>query len=139
MQSRLNTVDSSTDLHDRVSCDVSRESVVENTNGSRQLLANQYQGEALRSYRDVYQTVRFALDHPMSWYLHRARRVRVSYGLPVAWSVVGCICGIAFALIHHKMTPSVNLPSKREMSAVFALHDLNELLLVANPSVRGKL
>lgn len=139
MQSRLNSVDSSTDLHDRVSRDVSRESVVENTNGSRQLLANQYQGEALRSYRDVYQTVRFALDHPMSWYLHRARRVRGSYGLPVVWSVVGCIFGIGFALVHQKVTPSVNLPSKKEMNAVFALHDLNELLLVANPSVRGKL
>lgn len=138
MQSRLNTVDSAADPHGRVSRDVSRESVVENTKCSRQLLANQYQGEALRSYLDVYQTVRFALDHPMSWYLHRARRVRVSYGLPVAWSVVGCICGIAFALIHHKMTPSVNLPSKKEMSAVFALHDLNELLLVANPPVRVK-
>jgi hypothetical protein len=138
MQSRLNKVDPSTDLHVLVSWDICRDSVVENTNDSRQSAANLHQSEALRSYRDVYKTVRFALDHPMSWYLHRARRIRVSYGLPVVWSVVGCIFGIGFALIHQRITPSVNLPSKKEMNAVFALHDLNELLLVANPPVRVK-
>jgi hypothetical protein len=121
-----------------VSWDICRDSVVENTNDSRQSAANLHQSEALRSYRDVYKTVRFALDHPMTWYLHRARRIRVSYGLSVVWSVVGCIFGIGFALIHQRITPSVNLPSKKEMNAVFALHDLNELLLVANPPVRVK-
>ena len=139
MQSRRNKVDPATDLNSTVSGDICRESVVENTNASDQSGVKSHHSEAVRSYRDVYQTVRFALDHPMSWYLHRARRVRGSYGLPVVWSVVGCIFGIGFALVHQKVTPSVNLPSKKEMNAVFALHDLNELLLVANPSVRGKL
>lgn len=138
MQSRLNKVDPAADLNTTVSRDICRESVVDNTNVSWQSVANPHQSEALRSYRDVYQTVRFALDHPMFWFLHRARRIRVSYGLPVAWSVVGCICGIAFALIHQSIKPSVNLPTKKEMTAVFALHDLNELLLVANPPVRVK-
>lgn len=137
MQSRRNKVDPATDLKTTVSRDSCGESVV-NASASRHSDVHPYQRESLRSYRDVYTRVRFALGHPMAWYLHRARRIRISYGLPVAWSVVGCIFGIGFTLIHHKLTPSVNLPSKKEMNAVFALHDLNELLLVANPSVRGK-
>ena len=138
MQSRRNKVDPATDLNSRVSRDACRDSVVENTNVSWQSAPNPHRGEPLRSYRDVYKTFRFALEHPMSWHLHRAGRMRVSYGLPVAWSIVGCIFGIGFALIHQRITPSVNLPSKKEMNAVFALHDLNELLLVANRPVRVK-
>lgn len=138
MHSRRNIVDSATDLNPTVSRDTCGESLVENTNFSWQPAANPHQSEAHRSYRDVCKTVRFAVDHPMSWYVHRARRVRVSYGLPFAWSIVGCICGIAFALIHQSISPSVNLPSKKEMIAVFALHDLNELLMVANPPVKDK-
>jgi len=137
MHSRSNKIDPATDLKPTVSREICRDTVVENTIVTWNLDAHPCQSESLRSYRDVYTRVRFALGHPMAWYLHRARQIRVSYGLPVAWSVVGCIFGIGFTLIHQKMTPSVNLPSKKEMNAVFALHDLNELL-VANPTVRGK-
>ena len=138
MQSRRNKVDPATDLNTTVSRDICRESVVENTNVSWQSAANPHQSEALRSYRDVYKTVRFALDHPMFWILHRVRRIRVSYGLPMMWAGMGCVCGLGIAMFHQLLTPTVKLPTRQEMNAVFTLHDLNELLIASHPQIRSK-
>lgn len=85
MQRRHEIVDLDTDPNIVVGRDDSRGSVVEISNALSQSDSAGYSGEVLRSYRDVYQTVCFALDHPMSWYFHRARRIRSSYGLPVVW------------------------------------------------------
>ena len=138
MQSRNYSLEQATDPQIAVSHETLRNPVVDNTNVSGQPEAGGPNVEALRSYRDVYKRVRYALDHPAFWGAHRARQFHQSYGLPLVWGIVGCVVGLGYTVIHHKMTPSVNLPSKAEMTAVFALHDLSELLLGVNPPVRVK-
>lgn len=138
MQSRPKQVEPATDLQITGSQEDCLVAVDDDLNISQQLGASVQLSDPMRSYNNVYRTLRFALDHPGSWYAHRASRIQQSYGLPVFWSFVGCILGIGFVLLQQSLSPSVNLPSKREMTAVFALHDLNELLLVTNSPVRGK-
>ncbi len=138
MQERPNEVDATSDVKRTVSGVSGRGFVVDNANDSP--LANDAHShyETLRSYRDVYQKVRFALEHPVEWRKCQIQRIQISYGLPIAWSALGCVIGIGFVLIHQTISPTVNLPSKRKMNAVFALHDLNELFIASNQAVRTK-
>jgi hypothetical protein len=137
MQHRLNQVNS---VNDQLSLDDAadgRPCIVDNAREHAGSLVRVPTEESLRSYHDVYQRVRFALGNPVYLIGMRLRRTTV-YSLPVIWSFVGCLTGLAFAAVHQQVTPSVNLPTKQEMNAVFALHDLNELLIASHPQIRDK-
>lgn len=138
MQERPNELDATSDVKRTVSEESGREVVVDNTNDSPFASDAYSHYETLRSYRDVYQKVRHALEHPVEWRKCQIQRIQISYGLPIAWSALGCVIGIGFVLIHQSISPTVNLPSNQKMNAIFALHDLNELFLASNQAVRTK-
>ncbi|MFM2223014.1 MAG: hypothetical protein RLZZ78_1271 [Armatimonadota bacterium] len=137
MQHRLNKVNSANDQHSLDAEVDGRPCIVDNTSEHISHLVQVPTEECVRSYHDVYQRVRLALGNPVYLIWMRIRRTTV-YSLPVIWGFVGCLTGLAFAAVHQHVTPSVNLPTKQEMNAVFALHDLNELLIASHPQIRDK-
>jgi hypothetical protein len=138
MRHRLKHINLANDRHSHAEIGDGRESIVEKTSNipSNKLYSSQQ--ESLRSYQSVYQIARFALDNPSAWLRKRIRRVSVTYGLPVVWGALGCVMGLGLTVVHQQLTPSVMLPSKRDMNAVFAVHDINELLLATQDQVRTK-
>ena len=138
MRHRLKHINLANDRHSHAEIGDGRESIVEKTSDiPREELVSPHQ-ESLRSYSAVYQMARFALDNPSAWLRKRIRRVSVAYGLPVVWGALGCVMGLGLTVVHQHLTPSVMLPSKRDMNAVFAVHDINELLLATQDQVRTK-
>jgi hypothetical protein len=138
MRHRLKDINLANDPHNLAGTGDGRESIVEKTSDIPSTELDSPQQESLRSYRAVYQIARFALDNPSFWIRQRIRRVSVTYGLPVVWGALGCVMGLGLTVVHQQLTPSVMLPSKRDMNAVFAVHDINELLLVTQDQVRTK-
>jgi len=137
MQHRLKQVNSAND-QPRLDADLDvRPSIVDNTNERINPILQVSPAESLRSYQDVYERVRYELGHPVYLTWMRIRRA-TTYSLPVVWGLVGCITGLAFAAVHQHVTPSVKLPTEQEMNVVFALHDLNELLIASHPQIREK-
>jgi len=137
MQHRLNQVNSA---NDQLSLDAEfdvRPCIVDNTSEHIYPTLQVPPAESIRSYHNVCVRVRFALGHPVYLTWMRLRRA-TAYSLPVVWGLVGCITGLSFAAVHQHVTPSVKLPTKQEMNAVFALHDLNELLIASHPQIREK-
>jgi len=138
MRHRLKHINLANDRHNLAEIGDGRESIVEKTSDISSNKLYIPQQESLRSYQSVYQIARFALDNPSAWLRKRIRRVSVTYGLPVVWGALGCVMGLGITVVHQQLTPSVMLPSKRDMNAVFAVHDINELLLAAQDQVRTK-
>jgi hypothetical protein len=138
MQDRLKKVNSAIDYPGLLGDDDARVPVIDNAIDDLLLGTNVYHSKAQRSQRDVYEKVRFALNRPMSWFLIRAWRGASAYSLPILWAGTGCVFGLGIAIFHNQLTPTVNLPSKKEMNAVFSLHDLNELLIASHPQIRTK-
>lgn len=137
MQHRLKQVNSGSD---QLSLDAEfdvRPCIVDNTIEHISPIMQVPPEESIRSYHNVYERVRFALGHPVYHAWMRLRRA-TAYSLPVIWGLVGCMTGLSFAAVHQHVTPSVKLPTKQEMNAVFALHDLNELLIASHPQIREK-
>jgi hypothetical protein len=137
MQHRLKQVNPANDQLSLDAAFIVRPSIVDNTNEHINSILNVPPAESLRSYHRVYERVRFALKHPVSLTFMRLRRA-ATYSLPVIWGLMGCITGLAFAAVHQRVTPSVKLPTKQEMNAVFALHDLNERFIASHRQIREK-
>jgi hypothetical protein len=138
MRHRLKHINLANDRHSHAEIGDGRESIVEKTSDKPFKELDSPQQESLRSYRAVYQIARFALDNPSAWLRKRIRRVSVTYGLPVVWGALGCVMGLGLTVVHQQLTPSVMLPSQRDMNAVFAVHDINELLLATQDQIRTK-
>jgi hypothetical protein len=138
MRHRLKDTNLANDRHNLARIGDGRTVIVEKTSDIPAKELDSPQQESLRSYRAVYLIARFALDNPSAWLRKRIRRVSVTYGLPVVWGALGCVMGLGITVVHQQVTPSVLLPSKRDMNAVFAVHDINELLLATQDQVRTK-
>ena len=138
MRHRLKHINLANDRHSHAEIGDGRESIVEKTSDKPFKELDSPQQESLRSYQSAYQIARFALDNPSAWLRKRIRRVSVTYGLPVVWGALGCVMGLGITVVHQQVTPSVLLPSKRDMNAVFAVHDINELLLATQDQIRTK-
>jgi hypothetical protein len=138
MQHRLNKVNSANGRPGDLGDNGARVSFVDNATDNFPLEISVSPSEVQRSQRDVYQKVRLALNHPVSWYVVRARRAGSAYCLPIMWAGMGCVCGLGIAMFHQLLTPTVKLPTRQEMNAVFTLHDLNELLIASHPQIRSK-
>jgi len=138
MRHRLKDINLANDRHDLAGIGDGRESIVENTSDDVSRKLDSYQRESLRSYRSVYRKAQYALENPSAWLRNRIRRTSWAYGPPAACGALGCLIGIGLSIIHQQLTPSVMLPSKRDMNAVFAVHDINELLLATQDQIRTK-
>jgi len=138
MRHRLKTINLVNDRQDSAGVGDIRASIVENTTDDTCKELDSQQQESLRSYRAVYHRARFALDNPSFWIRQRIRRISWAYGPPMVWGVLGCVMGLGLTVVHQQLTPSVMLPSQRDMNAVFAVHDINELLLATQDQIRTK-
>lgn len=102
------------------------------------LPATRNDDEAYSSYHRVYRKFRYALSQPTARFFARLKRFSASYGLPIGWGFVGAVSGLCFIVAHHHLKPSINLPARSEMKPVFALHDLNEIIIESSPKESSK-
>lgn len=138
MRHRLKTINLVNNRHNLAGALDGCAAIVENpTDDSPQKLDCQQQ-ESLRSYRAVYHKARFALDNPSVWLRTRIRRIGWAYGPPAVWGALGCVVGLGVAIVHQRLTPSVLLPSESDMTTVFTVHDINELLLASQNQIGTK-
>lgn len=138
MRHRLKNINLANDRHHRAGVGDACESIVKNTSDDVSRKLDSYQRESLRSYRTVYRKAQYALENPLAWLRNRIRRMSWAYGPPAVCGALGCLIGVGLSIIHQQLTPSVMLPSKGDMNAVFAVHDINELLLAAQDQIRTK-
>ena len=138
MRHRLKDINLANDRHDLAGIGDGRESIVENTSDDVSRKLDSYQRESLRSYRSVYRKAQYALENPSAWLRNRIRRMSWAYGPPMVWGALGCLVGLGVAIVHQRLTPSVLLPSESDMTTVFTVHDINELLLASQSQIGTK-
>lgn len=132
MRHRLKTINLVNNRHNLVGEVNGCASIVENTTDDTSKELDSQQQESLRSYLAVYQRACFALDNPSVLLRTRIRRISWAYGPPMVWGALGCLVGLGVAIVHQRLTPSVLLPSESDMTTVFTVHDINELLLASH-------
>lgn len=138
MRHRLKTINLENNRHNLAGEADRCASIVEHTTDDTSQKLDCQQQESLRSYRAVYHKARFALDNPSVWLRTRIRRISWAYGPPLVWRALGCVVGLGVAIVHQRLTPSVLLPSESDMTTVFTVHDINELLLASQSQIGTK-